>query len=148
MPLHHATLVVIRDRGVLIEGRSGSGKTTLAAALLQAAHRNNWFVRLVADDQVHLDAAVGGRSLLGSAPATIAGLWEVPPLGPKPTAHESRAVIDLVVSLVPPTDLPRLVEPRPATFSGVTVSAIQLPSRTADTTASAVSQLLFSGQIA
>ena len=104
----HGSAVVLGDRGVLILGPSGSGKSTLALALTGAVERMGRFGRLLADDQ--LLAAVSAGRLVCSAPATIAGLIEIRGLGPTPVPHEARAVIDLVVRLVPAGDAPRLAE--------------------------------------
>ncbi|HEV7415942.1 MAG TPA: HPr kinase/phosphorylase [Tianweitania sediminis] len=143
MPLHHATLIVVRDRGLLIAGPSGSGKTTLAAVLLGEALARGWFARLVADDQVLLQSHLASPRLIGSVPPTIAGLWEVPPLGPKATLHEAHAIVDLVITLRAPQDLPRMVEPEIKRLCGVPVAHVDLPRQQAAILVPALHALLF-----
>ena len=92
----HATAVVLGDRGILIQGDSGSGKSTLALALVTGFVRAGRFARLVADDQVMVEARRG--RLLAHTPESIAGLGEIHGLGPRAMEHEGTAVVDLVVS--------------------------------------------------
>lgn len=94
----HASLVIAGESGVLITGPSGSGKTELALAFMAHCTAHGRFARLVSDDQVFLSAAAG--RLIGRAPPTIAGLAEARGFGPAAIAHQSRAVVDLVVRLV------------------------------------------------
>jgi serine kinase of HPr protein (carbohydrate metabolism regulator) len=94
----HASAVVLRDRGIVIAGSSGSGKTQLALALISHARSFGLFARLVADDQIFLSAHQG--RVICAAPATIAGLVEVRGVGPRPSAYEKKAPVDLLVRLV------------------------------------------------
>ncbi|MFY8153514.1 MAG: HPr kinase/phosphorylase, partial [Hyphomicrobiales bacterium] len=97
-PSLHATAVLVGAKAVLIRGAPGSGKTSLALRLVALGEAGaSIFVRLVADDRVHL-AASGGR-LVVSAPAAIAGLAEQRGIGLRPIPFESAAVIGLVVDL-------------------------------------------------
>ena len=96
----HGTAILAGDRGILIVGRSGAGKTTLALALIDFFSRNGLFSRLVADDQLLVAVREGG--LVCRAPDSIAGLVEVPGIGPQSISSMGAAVIDLCVRLVEP----------------------------------------------
>ena len=97
-PTIHASAVLVGARAVLIQGPSGSGKSLLAIALVQAAASGILpFARLVGDDRVHIEAS-HGRLLVRPA-AALAGQIEVRGLGIRRMAHESAAVVRLVVEL-------------------------------------------------
>lgn len=130
MTNYHASLVILDDRGVLITGPSGSGKTMLALRLLSHGTAQRRFARLVADDQVFLEAS-GGR-LIGRAPATIAGLAEARGCGPAPIEYEKAAVIDLVVQLVPANLAPRYRQTESIRLEGIELPILQLPERDAE----------------
>jgi len=95
----HASAVLVGARAVLIRGPSGSGKSRLALDLIEAGRFGGAlrFVRLVADDRVHLQAA-GGR-LLARPAETLAGLIEVRGAGLLRLPHEASAVVGLVLDL-------------------------------------------------
>ena len=94
----HASAVLVGARAVLIRGPSGSGKSRLALDLIEAGRFGALrFVRLVADDRVHLQAA-GGR-LLARPAETLAGLIEVRGAGLLRLPHEASAVVGLVLDL-------------------------------------------------
>jgi serine kinase of HPr protein (carbohydrate metabolism regulator) len=122
---HHATAVILGDRGVLLRGRSGAGKTTLALALLGMCRSAGRFARLVADDQVLL-ARLGGR-LVCRAPQSIAGLAEFRGMGPGRTPFEPGMVVDLVVDLVERGAAPRFPEEDAVTLEGCNVPLLALP---------------------
>jgi HPr kinase/phosphorylase len=104
----HASTVLVGARAVLIRGPSGSGKSRLALDLIEAGRMGALvFARLVADDRVNLEA-VGGR-LLARPAAALAGLIEVRGAGLLKIAHESCAVVGLVVDLAA-ADAERLPE--------------------------------------
>ncbi len=114
----HATCVLVGSVGVLIRGSSGSGKSTLAASLIDKGGR------LVADDRVRLLARAG--RLVGLAPAPISGLLEVRGIGPVARPHEQAAVVNLVVDLVEPAEVPRLPdqEEMKVEIAGITIERI------------------------
>lgn len=124
---HHGSLVILGDRGVLISGPAGSGKTTLALGLLTHGAASGRLARLVSDDQVFLKAA-GGR-LIGEAPSCIEGLAEARGFGPAPIRHERRAVIDLLVQLVPAEAAPRFHEDETANLEGIELPCLRLAER-------------------
>lgn len=106
---HHATVVAIDDKGVLIEGAPGSGKSYLALALLRDAQGSGRRARLVADDQVLLDV-IRGR-LVATAPESTAGLIEMRGTGILSVPHQASAVLFLAVRMVADEEAPRLPDP-------------------------------------
>jgi len=123
----HATALVVGDRGLVILGPSGSGKTTLAAALVARFSQDGIFSRLVGDDQLFAEAR-GGRLVL-RVPAAIAGLAEVPGLGPRPVGFEPAAVIDMAIRLVQPNEVPRFQEEAVETVAGCRLPLVVLAER-------------------
>ncbi|WP_315918389.1 HPr kinase/phosphorylase [Mesorhizobium sp. SP-1A] len=123
----HGTAILIGEKGLLITGPSGSGKTTLALALIDRFGTRGLNCRLVADDQL-LVAAHSGR-LVCRAPETIAGLTEVPGIGPRPIAFEPAAVMDLLVRLVPAEAMPRMQEDATETVAGCVLPRLDLAAR-------------------
>lgn len=121
----HGTALVVGDRGVLIVGASGSGKTTLALTLLAQLQKSGQFARLVADDQL-LVSQRGGR-LVFAAPPAIQGLTEVHGLGPHSIDVEAKAVIDLVVRLLPAAE--RFPEDESEIISGCAIPCLRLGER-------------------
>lgn len=121
----HATCVALPHRrgwrAVLLRGPSGAGKSDLALRLIDAG------ARLVADDQTEI--ARRGRTLLATAPPSIAGLIEVRGLGIVPLPRDRRrasARIALLVDLVPPDRIERLPEPARETLLGVDLPVLAL----------------------
>ncbi|AZO10320.1 MULTISPECIES: serine kinase [unclassified Mesorhizobium] len=120
----HGTAILIGERGVLIVGPSGSGKTTLALALIDHCRARAQFARLVGDDQ--LFASCHGGRLVCRTPATIAGLVEVPGIGPQPVPFEPAAVIDLAVRLVERSETARLQDEATEEFAGCAVPIVDV----------------------
>ena len=107
---HHATLIRLRGRGVLISGPPGSGKSTLALALIREAG-----AALVADDCV--DIRPLGTTPAGCGPALLRHYLHSPELGALDIAclfGQTRVVtacqIDLGVNLTPPPSRPAAVD--------------------------------------
>ncbi len=123
----HATAIAVGERGILILGPSGSGKTTLAAALIDHFSRCGKFSRLIGDDQLFV-AARNGR-LIARVPAGIAGLVEVPGLGPQPVPFEPAAVIDLSVRLAPADSVERFQDDAFEVIAGCGLPSIKLAER-------------------
>jgi HPr kinase/phosphorylase len=97
-PTIHACAVLVGSRALLIRGPAGAGKSRLALELIQAgANGRLAFVRLVADDRVHVAAAHG--RLIARAPANLAGLLEIRGIGIHRLPYEPMAVLRLVVDL-------------------------------------------------
>jgi serine kinase of HPr protein (carbohydrate metabolism regulator) len=132
----HATAIVVGDRGLVIVGPSGSGKTTLATALVEHFSRQGKFSRLVGDDQLFVEARHGRT--VARAPATIAGLVEVPGLGPRAAPHEPAAIIDLCIRLAPAAGVPRFQDEAREDIAGCPVPTIVLAARNVTAALSAV----------
>jgi HPr kinase/phosphorylase len=109
-PTIHACAVLVGARAVLIRGPAGAGKSRLALKLIQAAGTDRLaFVRLIADDRVHVAAAHG--RLIAQAPANLAGLLEIRGVGIRRLPHEPMAVVGLVVDLATATErMPQAAE--------------------------------------
>lgn len=123
----HGTALLIGERGVLVTGPSGSGKTTLALALIDHCRQRGLFSRLIGDDRL-LAVGHAGR-LVCRVPATIAGLTEVPGLGPRSLSFEAGGVIDLHVRLVPAGEMVRFQEDAGEPVAGCPVPRIDLAER-------------------
>lgn len=118
----HATALVLGDRGLLIAGPSGSGKTTLALALIADGLKRGRFAALVSDDRVDL-SVTSGRLVCG-APGAIEGLAEVYGRTPQRLVTERRAVVDLMVRLVPADAAPRYAENEAEAILGIAIPRI------------------------
>ena len=119
----HASALILGEHGVLVRGAAGSGKSRLVLALLALASARGLFARLVGDDRIGLQA-VGGRLLARPHPA-IAGQIEQRGTGILALAHESKAILSLVVDLAPAHEHPpRLPD---ETDAGVMLEGIGLP---------------------
>ena len=113
-------------RAILIRGHSGSGKSRLVWDLIEAESSGRLtFVRLVADDRVHI-CAVNGQ-VLARPPGPLAGLLEVRGLGIRRLPYEPLAAVGWVVDLA--SDAERL--PTSAALKvailGVTLPRIAFP---------------------
>ena len=114
----HATCVDIGGTGVLLRGPSGSGKSDLALRLIDGG------ARLVADDRAELTVE-GGRVVVTAAPE-IAGLFEVRGQGVRRLPCIERAVLGLVVDLVPAREVERLPEAARCEILGLTLALLRL----------------------
>ncbi|WFP63525.1 HPr kinase/phosphorylase [Mesorhizobium sp. WSM4904] len=132
----HGTAILIGERGVLITGPSGAGKTTLALTLIDHCRIRGLFSRLIGDDRL-LAAPHHGR-LVCRAPATIAGLAEVPGFIPSPLPFEPGGVIDLHIRLVPKGEMARFQEEISEPVAGCAVPRIDLAEHNAATAVPAV----------
>jgi HPr kinase/phosphorylase len=121
-PTIHASAVLVGPRALLIRGPSGSGKSRLALTLIELARSGSLpFVRLVADDRVHLEARHG--RLVARPAETLAGLIEVRGVGLMRLSYEASAVVGLVVDLAD-ADTQRLPE---GTSRRTKIEGIELP---------------------
>jgi serine kinase of HPr protein (carbohydrate metabolism regulator) len=117
----HASAVLVGPKAALIRGPSGSGKSQLVWDLIQAAGSGVLpFVRLVADDRAHVEAAAG-RLLVRPAEA-LYGMLELRGLGIRRLPYEPLAVVGFVVDLAT-AGAERLpaAEARIASLQGVTL---------------------------
>jgi HPr kinase/phosphorylase len=125
--LVHGTCVALGTKAALLRGRSGAGKSDLALRFIALPAEPGLEPRLVADDQVVVEAR-GPRDLIASPPATLAGKLEVRGLGILEISHLNQARLVLVVDLVPPEDVPRM-PPEPSentVIAGVAVPLLRL----------------------
>jgi serine kinase of HPr protein (carbohydrate metabolism regulator) len=99
-------VIVLGDRGLIVQGPSGSGKTRLCHLLVDGWQNQNRYARWVADDRFLLTQI--GDQLIASSPSTIAGLAERRFRGIEQVDWQARAVVDLVIQLVDGGNLERL----------------------------------------
>jgi len=104
---HHASALVVGEKGVLVRGASGAGKSRLVVALRRAAEAGGHFARLIGDDRIALD--VRGNRLVAAGHPAVAGLIERRGIGLCAERVLAPAVIGHVVDLV--LETPRLPEP-------------------------------------
>ena len=88
----HATLIKIKNKGVLFVGPSCSGKSDMALRFI-AEHK----AKLVADDRV--DVTVKKGCAFGAAPKILSGKLEVRGIGIVNVFFSNKNKIDLVVEL-------------------------------------------------
>jgi HPr kinase/phosphorylase len=124
--LVHGTCVAFGPHAALLRGSSGSGKSDLALRFLALPADGGMAPRLVADDQVVVEAQAGG--LVVSAPDTLAGKLEVRGLGIMTLPHVTQAKLVLIVDFVASDEVPRMPpDPLPrVTLLGVSVPNLQL----------------------
>ncbi len=99
----------------------GPGKSDLALRLIETG------ARLVADDQSALVRR--GKSLIASAPASIAGLIEARGVGIVKLGRDqlvARAPVILLVDLAPPERIERLPETKQESLLGVVLPVLRL----------------------
>lgn len=125
MSLYHATCILIKGKGVLLEGPSGAGKSDLALRLMSLG------AQLVSDDYITLSKKAG--SLVATAPEKIAGKMEVRGLGLIDIDHAREATIDLVIELKPREHVPRLPKDYAKTLEGVSIPTLTLHAFDAST---------------
>ena len=123
----HASAIVVGEKGLLIRGSSGSGKSHLSLAMIAQARRGGRFAALIADDRVRLSVAAG--RLIGECIPGFAGLIEKRGEGLLSAPYEPRAVLRLVIDLVPSGDrAPRMPskQEQNETILGVFLPRLQL----------------------
>lgn len=94
---HHATALVIGEKGLLLLGTSGAGKSALAERLIAEARARGLFARLVGDDRIALHVS-NGRLIATGHPA-IRGQVEWRGIGIFAVNSLEKAVLSGVVTL-------------------------------------------------
>lgn len=117
---HHATALVIGEKGLLLTGASGAGKSALAERLIAEARARGLFARLVGDDRIALTVD-RGRLIATSHPA-IRGQVERRGIGILTVDSFEKAVLGGVVMLE--SAPPRLPEPE---ARQVEIRGVRLP---------------------
>lgn len=102
MKFYRATAIVFEGKAVLIEGPSGAGKSDLALRLISQG------AKLISDDYVDLKTVSG--KLMASPPKNIAGRLEVRGVGIRDFPFLENIPVELVISLAPRADIPRMPE--------------------------------------
>ena len=125
--LVHGTCVALGRRAALLRGGSGAGKSDLALRFMALPDEGELSPRLVADDQVWVEARSDG-SLIASAPETIAGKIEIRGLGIVEVPFLADARLLLVCDLVGDDEVPRM-PPEPwerTVIAGIPVPVLKL----------------------
>ncbi len=105
--LIHGTCVALGTYAALLRGPSGAGKSDLAFRFLALPGDGALLPKLVADDQVWVEANATGE-LIAAMPETIAGKIEVRGLGIVTVPFVAQARLVLVCDLVNSDYVPRM----------------------------------------
>lgn len=127
---HHATVVELNGKGVMIEGASGSGKTSLALGLMETFQRDNGSAVLISDDQVILET-IGHEKpfLVAHRPQPIAGKIEIRGYGIVNINSKERTSIDLIAKLVNDEEIERYPNTQSCMVDAVEIAMIKVPIR-------------------
>jgi HPr kinase/phosphorylase len=121
--LIHGTCVALGTYAALLRGGSGAGKSDLALRFLALPGEGQTLPRLVADDQVWIEAR-GPDELVASPPATLAGKIEVRGIGIVEAPYVAEAQLVLVVDLVAEKEVPRMP---PDPLESVSIAGVAVP---------------------
>jgi serine kinase of HPr protein (carbohydrate metabolism regulator) len=125
--LVHGTCVAFGRRAALLRGAPGSGKSDLALRFLALPPDGAMKPMLVADDQVFAEPQPN-RTLIVSAPPTIAGNLEIRGLGIVEVPFVAEAELELVCDLVAAKDVPRMPpeSPEVTEIAGISLPLLRL----------------------
>ncbi|MES2907017.1 MAG: HPr kinase/phosphatase C-terminal domain-containing protein [Pseudomonadota bacterium] len=137
-PTIHATAVLVGEGALLVRGPSGSGKSFLALELLRQAKKTTGiFVRLIADDRVHLEAI--NNMLVARAPKKIAGMIEQRYHGVQTCPYETHGIVRAVLDLDEQAQRMPDHDQTPCEIHGIKLSRFVRPPRTMVSLAEALS---------
>ena len=108
IPTTHASCVAFGTLGVLVRGPSAAGKSSFCDRLVETARSRGTFAAWVGDDRVHLEG--DGHHVVAHPAGALAGKLEVRGLGILETGFLPSAAVDLVVDLMPLSEIDRLPE--------------------------------------
>ncbi|MEP1207121.1 MAG: hypothetical protein ABJM29_09560 [Rhizobiaceae bacterium] len=104
----HGCAIILDATGLVVLGASGSGKSHLCHQLIDHWKNRMLNARWVADDRIIVGQV--GDSYLAHAPLQLQGLAERRFSGVENVDWQDKAVIDLIVQLVPGSELERMPE--------------------------------------
>lgn len=102
----HGCAIVLGSLGVVLLGDSGSGKSRLSHKLIESWSNRNQYARWVADDRMIVEQTA--QAYLVTAPCSLQGLAERRFAGIETVICQTKAVVDLVVQILPGNQLERL----------------------------------------
>lgn len=106
MASFHGNIVVLGRIGVLMLGPSGSGKTRLSRLLIERWQARDLYASWVADDRFLIEPT--GGQVMAKPPSNLQGQAELRGHGIEDIQFQHRAILDLVVKLVPKKDIERM----------------------------------------
>lgn len=115
--------MALGTRAVLLCGRSGTGKSDLALRFLALPEEDGLRSRLVADDQVWIEARDQGVTV--TTPKALAGLIEVRGLGIKRVPFLASAQLVLLCDLVAADHVPRMP---PDPLERTALAGVEIPT--------------------
>ena len=121
--LAHGTCVALGTSAVLLRGGSGSGKSDLALRFLALPEEDGLRSRLVADDQVWIEARDQG--VIVTTPKALAGLIEVRGLGIKRVPFLGTAQLVLICDLLAADRVPRMP---PDPWERTVLAGVEIPT--------------------
>ncbi len=121
MTLINGTCIAIDGQGILIRGPSGAGKSDLALRLIDAG------ARLISDDYCRADTSGGVLTL--TAPPEIKGKLEVRGYGIVTLPAQDFARINLVVDLMPDSEIDRMPTSNTCSIEGVMLNHMAVDAR-------------------
>ena len=139
--LLHATLVRLKNKGILLIGKSGSGKSDLALRLIE-----NYGAELVADDVVVAEKKE--NAIYGHAAENLRGLLEVRGIGIISYPYIAETKIDMVVNPVDNTEkIARLPQVQKESILGLEIKKIDLYAKESSAAAKIMAALRLYGEI-
>lgn len=125
----HGCAIVLGHFGLLIRGPSGTGKTTLCHKLIDRWRSSGQFATWVGDDQV-LCKFFKSKHVVNTVPE-IGGLAEKHFCGIDKVDHQTSAVLDLEICLVPHSQLERLPQLK-TSMRYANLASMDVPERDAE----------------